>query len=793
MKFKSPAAVFGLLFSFLLVAFSMAEIDATKLLKGDFSTSSAPEKTENAVELKEQLQVWKAEAKAALAKLTEIDPKTDLPEGVSPADLSTRIRYLDSIMLSIGRHDGVVESMKNAEEELSAAEAHAKDWEGFDTPPPYSVLMLDQLVNSRAAQQDKIASRKSSLDIFRSTLGALLTEGKEASEATSAAIAVLDKADETSKPAAQWRVDTARLKQRSLFIRASALKYNIAALEKLEKASTIELGLLDRKIETAKRNFVFDEKDLEQIKKASADRQKELRKDSAGIAKRLTKAISERDKISGAVEKMKAADNTDPTALEMIELQLESANTSVDTLQLMLEAFEFYGQLESFLPDAYELRYTLMTSKDPAERKDALENLEALNKRLIAGEVVARNELDSVNADLNSKETRAAALPADDPKLSLLNNQRNTLREKRDLIQRAYTSVTSQRQVLARWVAEFEASDNPRWYKPIVNGVSRAWEAVKRAWNVPVSSYTQITNEGGYEVKNVRYVSLGTVVIAVLLFIVAYFVAARISCKIQKIFVERHYIGENQARTMRNWLMLVVALLLALATMSWLSIPLTVFAFLAGALAIGVGFGTQTIIKNFISGIILLFERKIRVGDIVEVDGTTGVVSEINTRSSIVRGFNGIENLIPNSLLLENRVVNWTLNSRFLRRELELGVAYGTPPQKVITILQEAAERHGLVLKDPAPFAVFKHFGDNSLDFTLYYWIELNDKTNGLVVASDLRIMIEKRLEESSIGVPYPQRDIHIGSREPVQIEVVRQKAKPLEEDAEIKKSPDLP
>ena len=205
--------------------------------------------------------------------------------------------------------------------------------------------------------------------------------------------------------------------------------------------------------------------------------------------------------------------------------------------------------------------------------------------------------------------------------------------------------------------------------------------------------------------------------------------------------------------------MLFVALLLAFATLSWLSIPLTIFAFLAGALAIGVGFGTQTIIKNFISGIILLFERKIRVGDIIEVDGVNGVVTEINTRSSIVRGVNGVENLVPNSLLLENRVVNWTLNSRLLRRELTLRVVLGSPTQQVIEILHEAAARHGLILKEPAPFATLAHFGDSSLDFILYFWIELNDKTNGLLVDSDLRIMIEKRLAdfEIHVGITRPQ------------------------------------
>jgi potassium-dependent mechanosensitive channel len=137
-----------------------------------------------------------------------------------------------------------------------------------------------------------------------------------------------------------------------------------------------------------------------------------------------------------------------------------------------------------------------------------------------------------------------------------------------------------------------------------------------------------------------------------------------------------------------------------------------------------------------------------------------------------VRGFNGIENLIPNSLFLENRVVNWTLNSNYLRRELKVGVAYGTPPQKVIEILNEAAGRHGLVLKEPAPYAVFSNFGDNSLDFTLYFWVELNDKTNGLVVDSDLRIMIEKRLAETGIGVPYPQRDIHLSAERPIRVEI---------------------
>jgi small-conductance mechanosensitive channel len=382
-----------------------------------------------------------------------------------------------------------------------------------------------------------------------------------------------------------------------------------------------------------------------------------------------------------------------------------------------------------------------------------------LYQRLEAWEVVSNNQHSSVTADIGKEQSRASLLSADDPKLVPLNKQRAILWEKQALIQRAIQTITNQRRTIARWLYHYSDKQKAPWHAPAAEMLSNVWQAAKGIWNIPVNRYEETLEVDGQEVVQTRFVTLGTIIAAILVFIFSYFIAARICRRVQRILVHRQLIGEAQARTLRNWVMLFVALLLAFATLSWLSIPLTIFAFLAGALAIGVGFGTQTIIKNFISGIILLFERKIRVGDIIEVDGVNGVVTEINTRSSIVRGVNGVENLVPNSLLLENRVVNWTLNSRLLRRELTLRVVLDSPTQQVIEILHEAAARHGLILKEPAPFATLSHFGDSSLDFILYFWIELNDKTNGLLVDSDLRIMIEKRLAdfEIHVGITRPQ------------------------------------
>jgi potassium efflux system protein len=178
----------------------------------------------------------------------------------------------------------------------------------------------------------------------------------------------------------------------------------------------------------------------------------------------------------------------------------------------------------------------------------------------------------------------------------------------------------------------------------------------------------------------------------------------------------------------------------------------------------------QTLIKNFISGIIVLAERKIRVGDILDVDGIIGSVVEVNTRSSIIRSADDVETMIPNSVFLENRVTNWTLSSSRMRRNVRVGVAYGTDPRVVMAILTDCAARHGLVCKDPAPFATFDDFGENALVFTLYFWIELGKGTNPMVVASDLRLMIEKRLTEADISVPFPQREMHLVTDTPLMV-----------------------
>ena len=259
---------------------------------------------------------------------------------------------------------------------------------------------------------------------------------------------------------------------------------------------------------------------------------------------------------------------------------------------------------------------------------------------------------------------------------------------------------------------------------------------------------------------------------ALLLFVLGYWALARLSRVAQRVLVTRFGIEAQLAQVIRRWLVILFTLGLVVFVLNLARIPLTVFAFLGGALAIGVGFGTQTIIKNLISGIIILFERKIRVGDIVNIGETTGNVVAVDLRATTISGFDGVEALVPNSTFLENTVTNWTYSSPSIRRELRIGVAYGSDTRLAASLLAQCAREHAHVLRDPIPEVFFEDYGDSALQFVLVYWVQLGLQVGPRRVDSDLRHAIGDRFAEAGIGVPFPQRDIRLEVNGPLPVQV---------------------
>lgn len=208
-----------------------------------------------------------------------------------------------------------------------------------------------------------------------------------------------------------------------------------------------------------------------------------------------------------------------------------------------------------------------------------------------------------------------------------------------------------------------------------------------------------------------------------------------------------------------RYTLIAVGFIFALAATG---LDLTQLTILGGALGVGVGFGLQTIVSNFVAGLILAFERPIREGDLIQLETLTGTVRRIGFRATVVRTFEGAEVIVPNASMISKDVINWTLSDQQRRLTVAVGVAYGTDPARVTAILLEAVGNFPTILKTPEPLALFTGFGDSALNFELRFWTVDTDRF--VILRSEVTAAVNNALLAAGIEIPFPQRDLHLRS-----------------------------
>ena len=261
----------------------------------------------------------------------------------------------------------------------------------------------------------------------------------------------------------------------------------------------------------------------------------------------------------------------------------------------------------------------------------------------------------------------------------------------------------------------------------------------------------------------------------VLAFAVTLWVSFLVSRFAQFVLTEDVYprvrLGRGMPYAFSTVLHYVILLLGFCIALSAAGINLDRFALLAGAFGVGVGFGMQAIVNNFISGLILLFERPIQVGDTVQIGQLSGEMRRIGIRSSTVRTGDGAEVIVPNASLISDPVTNWTLSDSMRRIDLAVGVGYDSDPEKVIEILRAVAVAHPLVMETPAPVALFVGFAASSLSFELRAWTDRFEQWG--TIRSELALAVVKAFAEAGIRIPVPQHDVRVDATEPVPVRVV--------------------
>lgn len=283
---------------------------------------------------------------------------------------------------------------------------------------------------------------------------------------------------------------------------------------------------------------------------------------------------------------------------------------------------------------------------------------------------------------------------------------------------------------------------------------SSLWEKFVDFLNYKIYTFTELV---GGEEKVTGDIKLKYVLLIVLILILTTYILRWVRKLITRKMPESDKVKFNTVFSFARWFIYVIVFLVAIDSVG---INVTAIFAASAALLIGVGLALQTLFQDIISGIFILVDQSVHVGDIIEIEGKIGRVEEIKLRTTRATTADNKVLVIPNHLYLTNSLYNWTQNGTTTRESVEVGVAYGSDVQLVKKLLLEAASKHKDILDYPAPTVLFTNFGDSSLDFRVVF--TTNDSFNARFPKSDVRFEIDRLFREHNVSIPFPQRDIHI-------------------------------
>ena len=641
-------------------------------------------------------------------------------------------------------------------EELDALQAMAKFPSDADPlvkalqgPPPHSAVQVDALRDEIDGLQEKLAAAEATYRANQTEL-----QNLHAQLRTRAAVA--RRADEPSL----GKRTAAQEEQAQLEHEIARLLERIAEVE--IAVTTIEQQRLALHIATIRGRVA----DMQAVVTAVLPHQQLFPEDLAAQRQRVRK---EGERLAGEIQDIGTRNSQQRAERDRLGgegggsgRRAAVLDVAIKTDNAVLKGLDLLQLLNGVSGDVWEKRYILLTSADPGQRRAALEALKELRQKLADWRSLSRTRQDTLQTEIRAQRIRVDNLAGDHPEQEREKEILNLLLRQTAMDERVELAAARLEKQVSRWLADFAATGDlgPRDHAMRVRDEVEA--VLTRIWQQELFVAEDVSEVEGRKVSVKYGVTVGKSVGLLLVFMVGYWLLAMISRFIQHQLVRWLKISPQLASVMRRWSMIGLSLVLGVLLLNLARIPLSVFAFLGGALAIGVGFGAQTIIKNFISGLIVLFERKVRVGDVVELGGISGYVTAVDLRATTVRAFHGVEALIPNANFIENQVVNWTYSNRQIRRELTVDIAYGTDVRQAEVLLLAAAAEHASVLPDPAPEVFFDGFGDSALKVVLVYWVEFDGAKGPRRVDSDLRHDIYVRLAASGISIPFPQREVRI-------------------------------
>ena len=709
------------------------------------------------------------------------------PPGTDESVLRQRHLRVALIVRTLEQHLADLARLAKDKARRRALEQEMQSWTGFAEQPPYSIQLVDRLRSEQQAAETRLDGLISRADLLRQSDDTTRERIKLAEQQLRQVNEQAEKAHNGAELARiNWDRDQVQLLLRAAQTLAAATAAARDALKEETDIARLEVEFARRKLEKAAPKAVFSATDLEQIRSNLAAEGDKLGREIDRLNQEQARSQTAADAARKALESARTAPRPDgnesPEAraarLKPLEWDNELQQARLDLLATQLDALRDAAEFNRLLTTQWEARFVANQNPDATSRLTLREGAEKflayleLQKKLL--------EQQTKRAEATAKEVEKRVEQAGDfMELGFLRELESIQEERAASSQRPRDVIDANIVLAQQTLAETggagarSLSERRNEWRVI------AARAVAAVWNFELLAVEDSITVDGKAIAGTRSVTVGKAVTALLMIVAGYLLAVFLARWGERLLVRRFGWQAAQAGVVSRWLLALEFVLLMVLVLAWVKIPITVFAFLGGAIAIGLGFGMQTLLKNLMSGLMILGEKPFRLGDLVEIGGIRGTVTNIGLRASTINDVNGIDTIIPNSTFIEQNLTNWTLTTGQVRFNIRVGVAYGSPVRTVVQLLEDVAGRHGRLLKEPAPEVLFEDFGNDALVFVLYYWLDIRAGTVARVVASDLRSMVEASFGDHGIAIAFPQRDVHLDTAKPLAVRIVNEAAGP--------------
>lgn len=713
------------------------------------------------------------------------------PSGMAsaPPDEVAEWRRLDlEIIYLLESRRTALQNLKEIRTANAERTAERNEWRGFPEKPPYSLSFLEsqfdtikdkQFEQQMAAVRLRIAEgklRDHLKNLEREGAALRLAEEKLAAEPPSEA-RIRD----------LWLRDLARRRTELAETGALSLETQRLVLEEDLHGRRETLPFLVRRYRLAEAASPLSREDRDR-------KIQELEGPRKSLREQLSRALGEEEEANRALDqardRLHRAQEALPPGVELSagqrkrierlqsgqeaeKVRLDTARRKIDITQGMLRQLTVDQQM-------WEDRHRAGTNGGPGEIRSRIQEVQQNLEHIHLWKNIIEDGLDKVAPLLRSQEEKLSSGTLPKGESAVVRQFVAAYRDRESLYRQALRSLNRSERMTERWWADLTAlEERESSHRGIGERLSAWMTPMRNLWDTELYVAEESAIVENRKISRPISVTVGKVSQALFILLVGLWGAGRMKGPVERFAALRFRTDESATKRVgRKWSFFTFLALFTVALAS-VNIPLAVFAFFGGTLAIAAGFGAQHLIGNFISSVILLFDRTIQVGDVVEIEGHRGRVTAIGMRSSSILRFDGVEMLVPNSQFLEQRVTNWTHSDKHVRYEIAVGVAYSSPTERVSGLILAVVTEDPRTLTHPPPVVFFEEFGDSALLFRVHLWLVLDTEPENRLVLSDLRHRIKETLDEAGILIAFPQRDIHLEAKGPIPVTMVEPAASP--------------